>query len=96
MLESHVSVHLASDQDENAEKKPTDAEEVECKPRRKAYVHKPFLYSRYYSDSDDEVTVEERRKSVVSFVNVDIEGMVLAEHLCFTAFTVTSKDLLGK
>ncbi|XP_053735573.1 biorientation of chromosomes in cell division protein 1-like 1 isoform X2 [Synchiropus splendidus] len=33
------------------------------KPRRKAYVHKPFLYSRYYSDSDDEVTVEERRRS---------------------------------
>ncbi|XP_037117771.1 biorientation of chromosomes in cell division protein 1-like 1 isoform X11 [Syngnathus acus] len=35
----------------------------ESKPRRKAYVHKPFLYSRYYSDSDDEVTVEERRRS---------------------------------
>ncbi|KAG8003861.1 Aurora kinase B [Nibea albiflora] len=39
-----------------------DAEE-DRKPRRKAYVHKPFLYSRYYSDSDDEVTVEERRRS---------------------------------
>ena len=38
----------------------------ERKPRRKAYVHKPFLYSRYYSDSDDEVTVEERRRSAVS------------------------------
>ncbi|XP_053179640.1 biorientation of chromosomes in cell division protein 1-like 1 [Scomber japonicus] len=38
-------------------------EDKERKPRRKAYVHKPFLYSRYYSDSDDEVTVEERRRS---------------------------------
>ena len=92
MLESYVFVYLASDQDENVEKKPSDAEEVERKPRRKAYVHKPFLYSRYYSDSDDEVTVEERRKSVVSFINVDIKGMVLAEHLCFTAFTAKSKD----
>ncbi|KAM9849653.1 uncharacterized protein bod1l1 [Aulostomus maculatus] len=41
----------------------TGEEERESKPRRKAYVHKPFLYSRYYSDSDDEVTVEERRRS---------------------------------
>ncbi|XP_056140134.1 biorientation of chromosomes in cell division protein 1-like 1 [Lampris incognitus] len=52
---------------ERAEKKQasgdTGEEEKECKPRRKAYVHKPFLYSRYYSDSDDEVTVEERRRS---------------------------------
>lgn len=50
-----------TDQDEK-EKKQGE----EHKPRRKAYVHKPFLYSRYYSDSDDEVTVEERRRSVVS------------------------------
>ncbi|XP_054648673.1 biorientation of chromosomes in cell division protein 1-like 1 isoform X2 [Dunckerocampus dactyliophorus] len=41
----------------------TGDEGKESKPRRKAYVHKPFLYSRYYSDSDDEVTVEERRRS---------------------------------
>ncbi|XP_041846363.1 biorientation of chromosomes in cell division protein 1-like 1 isoform X2 [Melanotaenia boesemani] len=55
------------DQAENAEKKPTSGdtgdEDKESKPRRKAYVHKPFLYSRYYSDSDDEITVEERRRS---------------------------------
>lgn len=51
------------DEDEK-EKQGGDAEEH--KPRRKAYVHKPFLYSRYYSDSDDEVTVEERRRSAVS------------------------------
>nr|XP_020480405.1 biorientation of chromosomes in cell division protein 1-like 1 [Monopterus albus] len=52
------------DQGEEAEKKHTSAdageEDKETKPRRKAYVHKPFLYSRYYSDSDDEITVEER------------------------------------
>lgn len=51
------------DEDEK-EKQGGDAGE-EHKPRRKAYVHKPFLYSRYYSDSDDEVTVEERRRSAV-------------------------------
>lgn len=43
-----------------------EAGEEDRKPRRKAYVHKPFLYSRYYSDSDDEITVEERRRSAVS------------------------------
>lgn len=48
--------------------KPKEEETKERKPRggRQAYVHKPFLYSRYYSDSDDEVTVEQRRRSVVS------------------------------
>ncbi|KAM6953135.1 uncharacterized protein bod1l1 [Aplochiton taeniatus] len=56
---------LSSDE-EGSEQKQTsgDAEEdKERKPRRQAYVHKPFLYSRYYSDSDDEVTVEQRRRS---------------------------------
>ncbi|KAI3351559.1 hypothetical protein L3Q82_020393, partial [Scortum barcoo] len=53
----------SDDQGERAEKKQGDAAEEERKPRRKAYVHKPFLYSRYYSDSDDEITVEERRRS---------------------------------
>ncbi|XP_038555463.1 biorientation of chromosomes in cell division protein 1-like 1 isoform X2 [Micropterus salmoides] len=53
------------DQDEIAEKKQASGNtgEDDRKPRRKAYVHKPFLYSRYYSDSDDEITVEERRRS---------------------------------
>ncbi|KAF7698335.1 hypothetical protein HF521_004845 [Silurus meridionalis] len=45
----------ADDSDENKEKKPRGS--------RQGYVHKPFLYSRYYSDSDDEVTVEQRRRS---------------------------------
>ncbi|RXM33092.1 Biorientation of chromosomes in cell division protein 1-like 1 [Acipenser ruthenus] len=41
-------------------------ENEDRKPRagRQAYVHKPFLYSKYYSDSDDEVTVEQRRQSI--------------------------------
>lgn len=61
---------LSPDQGERAEKKQGsgDAGEEERKPRRKAYVHKPFLYSRYYSDSDDEITVEERRRSAVSYL----------------------------
>ncbi|XP_077466055.1 biorientation of chromosomes in cell division 1-like 1 isoform X2 [Stigmatopora argus] len=52
---------VSSDKKETGEE--TGEEGRESKPRRKAYVHKPFLYSRYYSDSDDEVTVEERRRS---------------------------------
>ncbi|XP_065591843.1 biorientation of chromosomes in cell division protein 1-like 1 isoform X2 [Cyrtonyx montezumae] len=35
-----------------------------AKPVRHAYVHKPFLYSKYFSDSDDERTVEQRRQSI--------------------------------
>ncbi|XP_016894633.2 biorientation of chromosomes in cell division protein 1-like 1, partial [Cynoglossus semilaevis] len=57
---------LSDDQDEEAEKKNASEEPGaggKHKARRKAYVHKPFLYSRYYSDSDDEVTVEERRRN---------------------------------
>lgn len=50
-------------QDDEKKKEDSGDGEEKQKPRRKAYVHKPFLYSRYYSDSDDEVTVEERRRS---------------------------------
>lgn len=58
---------VSPDEGECGDKKEGSGEgEDERKPRRKAYVHKPFLYSRYYSDSDDEVTVEERRRSAVS------------------------------
>ncbi|NXG43970.1 BD1L1 protein, partial [Psilopogon haemacephalus] len=35
-----------------------------AKPVRHAYVRKPFLYSKYFSDSDDERTVEQRRQSI--------------------------------
>ncbi|XP_019725571.1 biorientation of chromosomes in cell division protein 1-like 1 isoform X2 [Hippocampus comes] len=58
----HAPDGVNSDKKEAGEE--TGEEGKESKPRRKAYVHKPFLYSRYYSDSDDEVTVEERRRSV--------------------------------
>ncbi|XP_058048274.1 biorientation of chromosomes in cell division protein 1-like 1 isoform X4 [Ahaetulla prasina] len=34
------------------------------KSGRHAYIHKPYLYSKYYSDSDDERTVEQHRQSV--------------------------------
>lgn len=66
---------LPLDQGEQVEKKQGsgDVAEEDRKPRRKAYVHKPFLYSRYYSDSDDEITVEERRRSAVSCVKVEIQ-----------------------
>ncbi|NWQ77128.1 BD1L1 protein, partial [Columbina picui] len=35
-----------------------------AKPVRHSYVRKPFLYSKYFSDSDDERTVEQRRQSI--------------------------------
>ncbi|NXU12245.1 BD1L1 protein, partial [Pardalotus punctatus] len=35
-----------------------------AKPVRHAYIRKPFLYSKYFSDSDDERTVEQRRQSI--------------------------------
>ncbi|NXA15113.1 BD1L1 protein, partial [Sapayoa aenigma] len=35
-----------------------------AKPARHAYIRKPFLYSKYFSDSDDERTVEQRRQSI--------------------------------
>lgn len=70
-----MCVFLTQDQDEIAEKKQASGNtgEDDRKPRRKAYVHKPFLYSRYYSDSDDEITVEERRRSAVSWIIVNIK-----------------------
>ncbi|XP_051928955.1 biorientation of chromosomes in cell division protein 1-like 1 [Hippocampus zosterae] len=60
--DEHAPDGVNSDKKEAGEE--TGEEGKESKPRRKAYVHKPFLYSRYYSDSDDEITVEERRRSV--------------------------------
>ncbi|KAK0148247.1 Biorientation of chromosomes in cell division protein 1-like 1 [Merluccius polli] len=61
--ESSEEGELPSDGGENKEgNADKEDDDKEQKPRRKAYVHKPFLYSRYYSDSDDEVTVEERRR----------------------------------
>lgn len=42
------------------------------KSGRHAYVHKPYLYSKYYSDSDDEQTVEQRRLSVVKLSRTEL------------------------
>lgn len=79
-----MCVCLSPDEAENIQTSG-DAGEEDRKPRRKAYVHKPFLYSRYYSDSDDEITVEERRRSAVGYININIKGAALAEHFCFNS-----------
>ncbi|NXA31308.1 BD1L1 protein, partial [Eudromia elegans] len=42
----------------------SELREGRAKPVRHAYVRKPFLYSKYFSDSDDERTVEQRRQSI--------------------------------
>ncbi|XP_015265020.1 PREDICTED: biorientation of chromosomes in cell division protein 1-like 1, partial [Gekko japonicus] len=61
---------IVSDDEEeehsNIKTKPEAGESSDKKPKsgRHAYVHKPYLYSKYYSDSDDERTVEQRRQSV--------------------------------
>lgn len=60
---------ITSDEDdkanaENKTKPVCEQSETKAKGTRHAYVHKPYLYSKYYSDSDDELTVEQRRQSV--------------------------------
>ncbi|CAH2299832.1 Hypothetical predicted protein [Pelobates cultripes] len=59
---------ITSDDEEKVDaqsksKSETDQNEAKPKTTRHSYVHKPFLYSKYYSDSDDELTVEQRRQS---------------------------------
>lgn len=67
-----LSVDFLPDEEKNKQNKtkpPTcDPSEGKAKSVRQAYVHKPYLYSKYYSDSDDELTVEQRRQSIVSLV----------------------------
>lgn len=53
----------------NVEPNEEGQKEGKAKPGRHPYVHKPFLYSKYYSDSDDEETVVQRRQSIVSWSN---------------------------
>ncbi|XP_057358091.1 biorientation of chromosomes in cell division protein 1-like 1 isoform X4 [Manis pentadactyla] len=60
---------IASDDEEKNKQSKTktqtsDPSEGKAKSVRHAYVHKPYLYSKYYSDSDDELTVEQRRQSI--------------------------------
>uniref|UniRef100_A0A8C8S0Q4 Biorientation of chromosomes in cell division 1 like 1 n=1 Tax=Pelusios castaneus TaxID=367368 RepID=A0A8C8S0Q4_9SAUR len=58
----------SDDEEENNQNKTkpqtNELTDGKAKPVRHAYVHKPFLYSKYYSDSDDERTVEQRRQSI--------------------------------
>ncbi|XP_056411142.1 biorientation of chromosomes in cell division protein 1-like 1 [Hyla sarda] len=68
--ESTEEGEITSDDEENKVDQESKAKssgeqhETKTKGTRHAYVHKPFLYSKYYSDSDDELTVEQRRQSV--------------------------------
>ncbi|NWU11101.1 BD1L1 protein, partial [Cephalopterus ornatus] len=60
---------ITSDEEEkkNQSKTKPHANELsdgKAKPARNTYVHKPFLYSKYFSDSDDERTVEQLRQSI--------------------------------
>ncbi|NXB77503.1 BD1L1 protein, partial [Donacobius atricapilla] len=60
---------ITSDEEEKSSHSKTKAHANElsdgkAKPVRHAYIRKPFLYSKYFSDSDDERTVEQRRQSI--------------------------------
>ncbi|NWS05813.1 BD1L1 protein, partial [Motacilla alba] len=60
---------ITSDEEEKSSQAKTklhanELGEGKAKPVRHAYVRKPFLYSKYFSDSDDERTVEQRRQSI--------------------------------
>ncbi|XP_075566122.1 biorientation of chromosomes in cell division protein 1-like 1 isoform X2 [Pelecanus crispus] len=56
------------EEDKNSQRKTklhaNELNDGKAKPVRHAYVRKPFLYSKYFSDSDDERTVEQRRQSI--------------------------------
>ncbi|XP_053314266.1 biorientation of chromosomes in cell division protein 1-like 1 [Spea bombifrons] len=67
--ESTEEGEITSDDEDKVEsqsnaKSASDQSETKPKSTRHAYIHKPYLYSKYYSDSDDELTVEQRRQSV--------------------------------
>ncbi|XP_012383986.3 biorientation of chromosomes in cell division protein 1-like 1 isoform X3 [Dasypus novemcinctus] len=68
MSDSTEEGEITSDDEENKQNKTktqtNDPSEGKAKSVRHAYVHKPYLYSKYYSDSDDELTVEQRRQSI--------------------------------
>ncbi|XP_061412511.1 biorientation of chromosomes in cell division protein 1-like 1 isoform X2 [Lethenteron reissneri] len=50
--------------EEDVKDKQEDKKAIQVKASRTSYVRKPFLYSRYYSDSDDENTVEQCRQKI--------------------------------
>ncbi|XP_023974963.1 biorientation of chromosomes in cell division protein 1-like 1 [Physeter macrocephalus] len=69
MSDSMEEGEITSDDEEKNKQNKTktqtnDSSEGKAKSVRHAYVHKPYLYSKYYSDSDDELTVEQRRQSI--------------------------------
>ncbi|XP_036184898.1 biorientation of chromosomes in cell division protein 1-like 1 isoform X3 [Myotis myotis] len=69
MSDSMEEGEITSDDEEKNKQNKTkpqtcDPSEGKAKSVRQAYVHKPYLYSKYYSDSDDELTVEQRRQSI--------------------------------
>uniref|UniRef100_A0A8C9KAG3 Biorientation of chromosomes in cell division 1 like 1 n=1 Tax=Panthera tigris altaica TaxID=74533 RepID=A0A8C9KAG3_PANTA len=69
MSDSMEEGEITSDDEEKNKQNKTktqnsDPGEGKAKSVRHAYVHKPYLYSKYYSDSDDELTVEQRRQSI--------------------------------
>ncbi|ELW68978.1 Biorientation of chromosomes in cell division protein 1-like protein [Tupaia chinensis] len=69
MSDSMEEGEITSDDEEKsrrnkAKTQTSDCNEGKAKSVRHAYVHKPYLYSKYYSDSDDELTVEQRRQSI--------------------------------
>uniref|UniRef100_A0A8C2UN42 Biorientation of chromosomes in cell division 1 like 1 n=1 Tax=Chinchilla lanigera TaxID=34839 RepID=A0A8C2UN42_CHILA len=69
MSDSMEEGEITSDDEEKSKQNKTkaqtsDSSEGKAKSVRHAYVHKPYLYSKYYSDSDDELTVEQRRQSI--------------------------------
>ncbi|KAK2504897.1 hypothetical protein MC885_018030 [Smutsia gigantea] len=69
MSDSMEEGEITSDDEEKNKQSKTktqtsDPSEGKAKSVRHAYVHKPYLYSKYYSDSDDELTVEQRRQSI--------------------------------
>ncbi|XP_078257374.1 biorientation of chromosomes in cell division 1-like 1 [Rhinoraja longicauda] len=59
-----VQEQSSEEKDMNVETNEEGQKECKAKPGRHPYVHKPFLYSKYYSDSDDEETVVQRRQSI--------------------------------
>ncbi|CAO2640043.1 Biorientation of chromosomes in cell division protein 1-like 1, partial [Lemmus lemmus] len=67
MSDSMEEGEITSDDEEKNKQnkaKTTDSGDGKARSVRHAYVHKPYLYSKYYSDSDDELTVEQRRQSI--------------------------------
>ncbi|XP_075799796.1 biorientation of chromosomes in cell division protein 1-like 1 isoform X2 [Microtus pennsylvanicus] len=69
MSDSMEEGEITSDDEEKnkqnkAKTQTTESGDGKAKSVRHAYVHKPYLYSKYYSDSDDELTVEQRRQSI--------------------------------